>query len=167
MRLYTTTLLALTLLFSIVSCTPDADESLNAADYQIDLNLAQETDWELADEILILVNDHRASIGLNRLSKDRQYASAYAVEHTKYMIQLDEINHDNFHFRTLALKSQGAEKVGENVAFGYQNAQNVVTAWLNSPGHRRAIEGDYTHSGFGVIKNPNGTYYYTQIFYKR
>ncbi len=162
-----TTLLALGLLFSIVSCSPEETSSDITSDYQIDLNLASETDWEIAEQVLQLVNEHRVSIGLNTVKKDTQHASAYAVDHTKYMIEMEEINHDNFHYRTQALKSQGAEKVGENVAFGYDSAQRVVTAWLNSPSHRRAIEGDYTHSGFGIIPVNNGTYYFTQLFYKR
>ncbi|GER58545.1 CAP domain-containing protein [Patiriisocius marinus] len=167
MRLLKTTLLAFGLLISIASCSPEESSNDVTTDYQIDLNLATETDWAMADEILQLVNDYRVSIGLNTIKKDKQHASAHAVNHTKYMIEKSEINHDNFHYRTEALKSQGAEKVGENVAYGYNSAERVVTAWLNSPTHKRAIEGDYTHSGFGIIPANNGTYYFTQLFYKR
>lgn len=167
MRLFKTTLLAFGLLLSIASCSPEDTSADLAVDYQIDLNLATETDWEMAEEVLQLVNDHRVSIGLNIILKDQQHASAYAVDHTKYMIELNEINHDHFNYRTDALKSKGAQAVGENVAYGYDSAERVVTAWLNSPTHRRAIEGDYTHSGFGIIPVNNGTYYFTQLFYKR
>ncbi|MGJ8665242.1 MAG: CAP domain-containing protein [Patiriisocius sp.] len=167
MRLLKTTLLAIVLSFSVASCSTEDTAAIEEANYAIDLNLAQETDWAMAEEILVLVNEHRATLGLAAIKKDQQYASAYAVDHTKYMIDLEEINHDNFHYRTEALKGQGAEKVGENVAFGYTDAQTVVTAWLNSDGHRRAIEGDFTHSGFGIIPNDRGTYYFTQLFYKR
>ncbi|GEQ84979.1 hypothetical protein ULMS_04870 [Patiriisocius marinistellae] len=167
MRTLNTTLLAFVLLFTVASCSTEDTNTVEEANYAIDLNLAHETDWEMAEEILILVNEHRATLGLNAIKKDKQHASAYAVDHTKYMIDLKQINHDNFQYRTQALKGQGAEKVGENVAFGYTDAQTVVTAWLNSVGHRRAIEGDFTHSGFGIIPNSNGTYYFTQLFYKR
>ena len=42
-----------------------------------------------------------------------------------------------------------------------------MTAWLNSPGHRKNIEGDFTHIGIGVVKNDAGVYYFTQIFLKK
>jgi hypothetical protein len=86
MKLLKTTLLAIGLLLSIASCSPEDNTEDNVLDYTIDLNLAEETDWEMAEEILILINEHRASIGLGLILKDQQYASAYAVDHTKYMI---------------------------------------------------------------------------------
>lgn len=167
MKLLRINLLAIVILLSFASCSTEESANDITADYTIDLNLANETDWEVADEILQLVNEHRATLGMSAIRKDQQHASAYAVDHTKYMIDMEEINHDNFHYRTEALKHQGAQKVGENVAFGYNDAQSVVTAWLNSPSHKRAIEGDYTHSGFGIIPTTNGSYYFTQLFYKR
>ncbi|MAZ71645.1 MAG: hypothetical protein CMC70_00725, partial [Flavobacteriaceae bacterium] len=135
--------------------------------YSIDLNLADETDWAMADEILNLVNDHRESLGLARIQRDQTYASAYAVDHTQYMIDKGTISHDNFGVRSSALKNQGAVIVGENVAYGYDSPEKVVNAWLNSPSHRSVIEGLYTHSGFGIMKNAQGHYYFTQLFYKK
>jgi len=150
------------------SCSKDAIEEISQeSNYVIDLNLAMETDWVMADEILLLINDHRISQGLTELKRDQQHASAYAVEHTHYMIELNSINHDNFNIRSNALKERGAKMVGENVAYGYSSAENVVRAWLNSPSHRNIIEGPYTHSGFGVLKNNEGRYYYTQLFYRK
>lgn len=167
MKILRINLLAIVLMISLVSCSTDDNATDVTTNYTIDLNLANETDWEMAEEILQLINEHRASLGMNAIRKDQQHASAYAVDHTKYMIELQEINHDNFHYRTEALKNQGAQKVGENVAYGYTDAQSVVTAWLNSPNHKRAIEGDYTHSGFGIVPSNTGSYYFTQLFYKR
>lgn len=166
MRILKKVLLAIVVSLTIVSCSKETIETIEEVNYAIDLNLAQETDWEMAEEVLKLVNEHRATLGLNTIKKDQQHASAYAVDHTKYMIDMDEINHDNFDYRTEALKGRGAQKVGENVAFGYTDAQTLVNAWISSTGHRRAIEGDFTHSGFGIIRNDVGTYYFTQLFYK-
>lgn len=38
---------------------------------------------------------------------------------------------------------------GENVAVGYNDALQVMRAWLESPGHRQNLLGDFTHFGFG------------------
>ena len=160
-------LLAMVLIMTATSCSKDEPAVVEEVNYTIDLNLAMETDWQVADEILSLVNDHRESIGLEPLRRDQGYASAYAVDHTKYMIDQGKISHDNIEFRRAALKNQGAQIVTENVAYGYKTAAEVVNAWLNSPGHRKAIEGYYTHSGFGVMKDERGIYYFTHIFYRK
>lgn len=167
MKLLRTNLLAMALLCLVTSCQKDDSLSIEEANYTIDLNLANETDWNMANEILVLVNAHRTSMGLSEIKKDQQEASAYAVDHTQYMIEMEQINHDNFSIRSQALKDKGAISVGENVAYGYSTAQDVVAAWLNSPGHRKIIEGSFTHSGFGVIKTDKNRYYYTQLFYKK
>lgn len=151
----------------VASCSKEESVAPEEANLSIDLNLANETDWLLADDILALVNDHRLGMGLTVIKRDQTYASAYAVEHTKYMINRSQINHDNFSKRSKALKDRGALIVGENVAYGYDNAEDVVHAWLNSSGHKKIIEGEYTHSGFGVIKDTNGNYYFTQLFYRK
>jgi len=169
MTLLKTSLLALVLFCTVTSCSKDETPVVEeqTTDYSIDVNLANETNWEMANEILRLVNEHRTSQGLIPLKRDQQYASAYAVDHTLYMIDLEEINHDHFDVRKNGLKDRGAKIVAENVAFGYPTAAKVVSAWLNSPGHRANIEGNYTHSGFGVIEAPDGRVYFTQLFYKK
>ncbi len=83
------------------------------------------------------------------------------------MIDLNKISHDNFNIRSAALKDSGAHTVAENVAFGYDSADAVVNAWLNSPAHRKIIEGAYSYSGFGVIQNSQGSYFFTQLFYSK
>ena len=147
-------------LLLVTSCQKDENLIINS----IDLNIVKETDWQMADEILVLINDYRNSLGLTNIIVDKQYASAYAVDHTKYMIENKELNHDNFNTRSEALKERGAKSVGENVAFGYKTAEAVVSAWITSGVHRDIIEGNFTHAGFGIILSPDGLYY-TNIFY--
>ncbi|MGA1825447.1 MAG: CAP domain-containing protein [bacterium] len=48
---------------------------------------------------------------------------------------------------------------------GYSDpAGRVVERWLNSPGHKKNIEGNYNLTGIGVVQANNLTYYFTQIF---
>ena len=161
-----TILLAFILIITIASCSKEANADQNV-DYTIDLTLAQQNDALFAQEVLNLINAHRASIGLDAIALGTQFSSAYAVDHTNYMIEMSQINHDNFGVRTAALESTGAQMVGENVAYGYNTAESVVNAWLNSPSHRDNIEGNYTHSGFGIKEcTASNTFYFTQLFYK-
>lgn len=158
-------LIVLTMLVVFASCSKDELDQNDVVNQEIDLSIVLKNDVQMSQGILDLVNDHRLSIGLNPLIMDQAYASAYAVDHTDYMIAMSQINHDNFHVRSKALKDRGAERVGENVAYGYDDAGSVVNGWLNSPAHKEIIEGNYTHSGFGVFQNTQGRYFFTQLFY--
>jgi uncharacterized protein YkwD len=45
---------------------------------------------------------------------------------------------------------------GENLAYGFASAQDTLTGWMNSPGHRANIlNGGYTEVGFGYINIAN------------
>ena len=166
MKLVTYSLLALTL--ALTSCsTEELVETQSPIEFTIDLNLAQETDSQMASEILYYVNEYRSNQGLESIVMDRTYASAYAVEHTKYMIQQNRISHDGFTDRAQGLSNHGAQSVGENVGFGYSSAQELVNAWINSPSHRDVLEGNYTHSGIGALQDDYGVYFVTQLFYRK
>jgi uncharacterized protein YkwD len=165
MNLLRTSLLAVVLCFVMASCSKDDPTETPETNYTIDLSLANKTDWQMANEILVLVNEHRASLQLDPIKLDRSLATAHAVVHTEHMIAMDQLSHDNYAQRSQALIQNGAVSVGENVALGYTTAVAVVNAWLNSPGHKRVIEGDYSHSGFGIIQDFRGTYYFTHLFY--
>ena len=118
-------------------------------------------------EILELLNNHRITIGLNALG-DLSKIKATAYSHTDYMREKQEVSHDNFYLRSNSLKNNpGATKVGENVAYGYSSAQSVVNAWLNSEAHREIIEGDFTNFDVSAEKDPDGKWYFTNMFIKK
>ncbi len=53
---------------------------------------------------------------------------------------------------------------GENIAAGQSTPTKVMTGWMNSPGHKANILGNFTHLGTGYVKCVGGTYghYWTQ-----
>ncbi len=121
----------------------------------------------IAEEILLLVNDHRLSEGLAILEAN-EAAQREAVIHTRNMAQGKvDFGHDGSDERgDLLFDETGAIRFGENVAVGQITAEEVMQSWLDSPGHRSNIEGDFTHLGVGVVEDSEGTPYYTQIFLK-
>ena len=53
---------------------------------------------------------------------------------------------------------------GENIAKGQKTPQAVMSAWMNSDGHRKNILGkSYTQLGVGYVYN-NGSPYWVQLF---
>jgi len=117
-------------------------------------------------ETMNLINTYRTSIGLKVL-KQNNYISLKSEEHIKYMITNNVVNHDNFPTRSQnIIESIGATNVAENIAYNYNIPQSVLTAWLNSPSHKKHIEGDFTHFGISIRVNSDGKKYYTNIFIK-
>ncbi|WGK65917.1 CAP domain-containing protein [Croceiramulus getboli] len=165
MNLITRSLFALAFLCFAVSCSQDKDTVQDSVDLSTSVSELNHQKT-FSDEILVLVNEHRESMGLNALEKDIPVVNE-AVKHSEYMIEQQKISHDNFFDRADHLKDLGAARVSENVAFGYKTAREVVDAWIGSEGHRRTLEGDYTHTGIGVLASTGGQTYFTHIFVKK
>jgi|GEM_PF-5826350 len=116
-----------------------------------------------ADEstVLQLVNAERTSRGLQAYAWDSCLAAA-ATDHNNDMIN------NNFFDHTGSDGSSATDRanrrsyptghwVGENIAFGYTTPASVVTAWMNSSGHRAAILDSYNagHTVAGVSRVGN------------
>lgn len=119
-------------------------------------------------EVSNLVNNHRREQGLSTLSL-LNLVSKEAEIHSKYMVEKEALSHDNFEVRLSNLiENTAALNVSENVAFGYQTAEELLEAWLNNPTHRSNIEAkSFTDFGISSKKNSQGKYYVTQIFIER
>jgi len=93
--------------------------------------------------------------------------SAEAAKHSENMANNRvAFGHDGFDTRIQRISSQlgVARQSAENVALGNLSAQQVVSNWINSPGHRQNIEGNFTLTGIGTARNKKGVTYFTQIF---
>lgn len=118
------------------------------------------------NELINIINNYRGSKNYNALTYS-SIAYKYANLHTDYMIAKGTINHDNFTSRASGVASEvNASAVAENVAKNYTNASQAFENWMMSADHRKALEGDFTHTAVSVKKDENGNFYYTQIFYK-
>ena len=115
----------------------------------------------MATNVILETNSERARKGADDLVEDPQL-TAYAQR------RAEEISRDFEHRRPgntawhSGLTAYGA--VGENLAYGFNDTQSVMTGWKNSPGHYRSmINPRFTKIGVGLAKI-NGIYYWVQIF---
>ena len=157
-------LLPIALVFTMVSCSSDATEGTAT-----DTNLVQNYEYNQTElRLATLINEYRASLGLNNLEKIN-HISYKSEEHNEYMITNNVVNHDFFQQRSQnIIQVLGAVKVNENVAYNYKTPEAALHAWLNSPGHKANIEGEFTHFGISVTEDPEtGKKYYTNIFIKK
>ena len=157
-------LLPIAILFTMTSCSSDSTDDVTTDNKVIETYNYNETETKL----VTLINDYRVSQGLNTLELIN-HISYKSEEHNKYMIDNNVVNHDYFEQRSNnIINVLGAERVGENIAYNYPTAESAMAAWLNSPGHKSNIEGDYTHLGISVSLDPEtGRKYYTNMFMKR
>ena len=135
-------------------CSPDASwGTLNAA---------------YAGQVLTLVNQHRASIGIGSLSSDGALTRS-AQWKSMNMAGTGYFSHTDPNGR-----QPGQRLVdcgwpanlgwGENIAGGYSTPDQVMAAWLQSPGHKANIENpSYSTIGVAVASGPQGIFW-TQDF---
>ncbi|MGG1699201.1 CAP domain-containing protein [Bacillus zhangzhouensis] len=116
-------------------------------------------------EVVELTNKERAKQGLKALSVDSKLSKSARAKsqdmkdknyfsHTSptYGSPFDQMKKFGITYKT----------AGENIAQGQRSPQEVVTAWMNSEGHRANIlNKNYTHIGVGYVKAGN---YWTQQF---
>ncbi len=122
------------------------------------------------DDLLVgEVNNYRATIGLDPLENHEELWK-HAHDHSVYMAENEtNANHDGILERYEAIRAYfGGGIVAESVARGTGgNAKDVVQEWIANISHKTNIEGDYTMTGISAVKSDNGSWYFTQIFFKQ
>lgn len=115
--------------------------------------------------VLNLVNQQRAAEGLSALSLDTGATNAAqirAAEITGYFSHTRP--NGTSCFTALDEANVSYRYAGENIAGGFATPEAVVTAWMNSPGHRANImNANYTKLGVGYYTT-DGSYYWVQLF---
>ncbi|MDJ0730812.1 MAG: CAP domain-containing protein [Crocosphaera sp.] len=122
----------------------------------------------LEQEINRRVNQYRLSKNLPPLQMNAEI-SYVARQHSRDMAsKIATFSHDGFDNRAKAVgKTIPYRAFAENLAYikGYPDLADVaVKGWINSPGHRKNMEGNFDLTGVGIAKNSDGEYYFTQLF---
>lgn len=111
-------------------------------------------DQRLVQQMVGLVNQHRRGAGCPELVWMQGVAAA-AQAHSNDMARRNYFNHESPEGQGPSdrLRSQGVtfRAMGENIALNSGTPREVLTQWLNSPGHRRNLDQcSYTHHGVGL-----------------
>lgn len=113
-----------------------------------------------ASTAISLINQERSSRGLNTL-KESGSLSSFALNHSQDMAAAGDI----YHSSNLGSAASGWDALGENVGAG-GTATSLHGAFMDSPGHRANVLGDWTHIGAGAVIE-GGTLYITIVFMKK
>jgi uncharacterized YkwD family protein len=100
------------------------------------------TQSAFATQVFNLVNQERSNAGLNTLTNNGPL-SAMALVKAKDMYNNNYFDHNSPSYGSPfdMMKSFGIQftYAGENIAKGQRSPQEVMTSWMNSPGHRQNI----------------------------
>ncbi|MGE7909592.1 CAP domain-containing protein [Lysinibacillus xylanilyticus] len=119
-------------------------------------------------EVVKLTNAERTKAGLAPFKTDDKLMAA-AREKSQDMQSKNYFSHTSPTFGSPfdRMKALGItyKSAGENIAQGQRTPQEVVKAWMDSPGHRANILNEkFTHIGVGYVKSGN---YWTQQFIQK
>lgn len=124
------------------------------SDTAIDLYLKGSVDYDFADEILMRVNNARVDEGLPILTMNTEVTDSANIRARECILKYSHRRPVSDEWT--ALMPSGYTHVGENLAIGYERAESVVAAWLNSPTHKANImNGEYVSIGIGVFRYNN------------
>lgn len=119
-------------------------------------------------EVIRLTNAERAKSGLPALSENPQISKVARLK-SQDMADKGYFSHQSptygSPFQMMQSFGLRFSAAAENIAYGQGTPQEVVTAWMNSPGHRaNMLSRSCSQIGVGMTKNKSGSPYWTQMF---
>ena len=158
---------------AFVASIDDEAVSRSEDDYDPDNKYIDEEKIALADEIATaegalmaetaaaLVNEERAEQGLTSLTWSDALTQAAAVRAQECETSFSHTRPDGTDWWTV----NSDLMYGENLAYNYNSAAEVVEAWMNSEGHRANIlKSSYTTIGIACYQTAAGKWYWAQEF---
>ena len=119
---------------------------------------------DMAWQVLNLVNKERAANGLAPLTMDKKLMATAVGRAAETTVLFDHTRPNGTSCFTAF--PDGIGYAGENIAAGYPSASSVVSAWMNSSGHRANIlNPNFKSIGIGCVYQSTGYgYYWAQSF---
>jgi uncharacterized protein YkwD len=120
--------------------------------------------------VVTLTNAERAKVGCGALTVDATLTSV-AQAHSADMAAHNYFDHNSQDGRSpfdrITAAGYKFSTAAENIAAGQRTPQDVMTGWMNSPGHKANILNCALHEiGVGYATSSSSTYgaYWTQDF---
>lgn len=144
------------------------NEFANVASVSMDSASENESDsttdgMSFAEEVLYYCNIEREKAGVSSLALDDTLCSAAAVRAEEITESFDHTRPDGRKcFTAMDDIGYSYSAAGENIAWGYRTAEEVVDGWMHSAGHRANIlSSNFNRLGVGK----SGTYWVQMFAY--
>ncbi len=103
--------------------------------------------------VVCLINSQRAAHGLPALLEDSRLDRSAQIW-TDTMVATRQFDHGADFAARITAVGYDWSSAGENIATGFATPQQVVSAWMGSPGHcQNILNPDYRAVGTGVVDN--------------
>lgn len=113
--------------------------------------------------VLELCNEIRAGRGLPKLRRGDRATKAAKIR-ARHISSTEVLSHGGW-AQVVKSVGLGDRSAGENIAQGYRDPEDVVRAWMNSPGHRANILAkDFRVLGVAAAVDDDGDTWWAQIF---
>ena len=107
------------------------------------------------------VNQERAAAGCKALKWDQNLETVSSVRAKECAVKFSHTRPNGTQWFTVNSKIQG----GENLAFGFDSADDAVDAWMNSPTHRdNILYDDFAKVAISIYQTDDGTCYWAQEY---
>ena len=133
-------------------------------------------DWAIleqyANEVIRLTNIERQKLGLRELQHGGSILAEVATIRAEELIaRYSHTRPDGREFHTILQQYEITDYAidwGENISMRRLTPEEVVAAWMDSPGHRdNILTANFTHLCVGVARDTSGDLYWVQVFIER
>lgn len=128
----------------------------------------EDSDDEIINEVMNLVNDERKSCGLKPLTIDEELCKVAQVRSEEIVENFSHTRLDGSRWVTVLEQANiYYHSAGENIAAGFRTAEEVFESWMQSEEHRQNILScEYCRQGVALTfaEGTEYEYYWAQIF---
>ncbi len=150
--LFLTAVMAITCFGSIMITATASDSSA--------VQVSGTYNYDIANQVLDLVNQERTAQGLSTLTMDSELLDCAMIRASECSISFSHTRPNGTECFSICSKMNG-----ENIAAYQKNAQSVMVSWMNSQGHKdNILKDDYKSIGIGCFIAADGAYYWVQCF---
>jgi uncharacterized protein YkwD len=121
----------------------------------------------MRDEVLRLVNEQRAAVGLPKLTYRSDLQKAADIRAGEIVTSFCHTRPNGTDFSTVftQIGVNSYKYLGENIANGYDSPESVMNGWMKSEGHRANIlNPNFKGLIVGIKKVGNNSYAWVQLF---
>ncbi len=143
--------------FNTSQLTASAAETINS------ITVTGTIDYDESYKVLEMVNKERAANGLSAITMDEDFLEKAVQRSAEISLYYEHERPDGSDLSSLVEGLIGS--FGENIAYGFNSAEEVMSKWMTSTDHKANIlKSNYKSMGIACFTAADGTKFWVQLF---